>query len=81
MSVAPKGLLEGVNKLTCRRPFCKVSGVGIILFKRLQFPSTRVAPRHHKILKRLLNQRGISTSVAALSEARLNSKLGNRLRA
>lgn len=40
---------------------------GIIIFKGLQFLSTRVALRHYTILKRLLNQQRISTSVVAAS--------------
>lgn len=38
---------------------------GIIIFKGLQFLSTRVALRHYTILKRLLNQQRISTSAVA----------------
>lgn len=40
---------------------------GIIIFKGLQFLSTRVALRHYMILKRPVNQQRISTSVAAAS--------------
>lgn len=40
---------------------------GIIIFKGLEFLSTRVALRHYTILKRLLNQQRISTCVVAVS--------------
>lgn len=38
----------------------------IIIFKGLQFFSTRVAFRHYTILKRFPNQQRISTSVVAV---------------
>ena len=56
------GSCTGSCSLTC-------PARGIIIFKGLQFFSTRVALRHYTILKRLLNQQRISTSVVAASGA------------
>lgn len=44
---------------------------GIMIFEGLQFLSTRVALRHYTILKRLLNQQRISTSMVAVRVAAL----------
>lgn len=44
---------------------------GIIIFKGLQFLSTRVALRHYTSLKRLLNQQRISASAVAVRVAAL----------